>query len=161
MVAHYRWAPYWSVGGAGTAPFETVPPLATGVPDVEPVASDPVRAAADVQDGDPSLRSAREVTGYYIHASDGFVGHVEDLLVGVDDWVVRYFVVDTRNWLPGRRVLLSPTWVRGIAWADREVLVDHTREDVKAAPAYDAERGVDRAFEQRIHGHYGFAPYWI
>jgi hypothetical protein len=101
------------------------------------------------------------VTGYYIHAADGFVGHVSDLLLGADDWVIRYLMVDTRNWLPGRRVLLSPGWVRGIAWADREVLVDHVREDVKSAPPYDPDVAIDRDFENRLHRHYGFAPYWI
>ena len=47
---------------------------------------------------DPHLRSAREVIGYEIQARDGDLGHVEDFIVDDESWVLRYMVVDTRNW---------------------------------------------------------------
>ncbi len=167
LFAHYRWTPYWSVGGmtTGAAALSPVPPHATGVPDVEPAAAagDPAdaEALAGEREGDPNLRSIGEVKGYSIHASDDFVGHVTDALVESEGWVIRYLVVDTRNWLPGRHVLLSPDWVRSVGWADREVRVDLTRQQVKDAPEYAPRMAVDRDFEDRLHRHYGFAPYWI
>ena len=59
-------------------------------------------------DDDPHLRSIEAVTGYHIHASDGEIGHVEDFLVEDADWSIHYLVVDTKNWWPGKKVLISP-----------------------------------------------------
>ena len=65
---------------------------------------------------DPHLRSAREVTGYAIQARDGDLGHVEDFIVDDESWVLRYMVVDTRNWWPGKHVLVSPRWIESVRW---------------------------------------------
>jgi hypothetical protein len=54
------------------------------------------------------LRSVKEVIGYHIQATDGDIGHVEDFVVDDEVWALRYVVVDTRNWLPGRKVLWYP-----------------------------------------------------
>lgn len=50
------------------------------------------------EDEDPHLRSVAEVAGYHVHASDGDIGHVEDLLVEETGWGIRYLIIDTRNW---------------------------------------------------------------
>ena len=49
------------------------------------------------------LRSTREVIGYYIEATDGDIGHVEDFLIDDENWATRYMVVDTVNWWPGKK----------------------------------------------------------
>lgn len=67
--------------------------------------------------GDQHLRSAREVMGYRIRAKDGKVGHVEDFLVDDAAWMIRYLIVNTRNWLPGKKVLVSCEWVQDICCA--------------------------------------------
>jgi len=59
-----------------------------------------IAAAAAVSQG-PSTRqrrSASEVTGYHILASDGEIGHVTDFLLEDADWSIRYLVVDRKNW---------------------------------------------------------------
>ena len=56
----------------------------------QPPLEDPQR-----DNDDPHLRSAEEVTGYHILASDGEIGHVRDFLLEDDDWSIRYIVVDT------------------------------------------------------------------
>jgi hypothetical protein len=68
---------------------------------------------------DSHLRSIATVTGYHIHAADGEIGHVEDFLVDDASWGIRYITVNTRNWWPGERVLISPRSVWEIDWADR------------------------------------------
>lgn len=73
---------------------------------------------------DPHLRSTREVIGYHIHASDGEIGHVDDFIVEDSSWVIRYLVVNTRKLLPGKSVLVAPTWVERVSWAERDVYVD-------------------------------------
>ena len=47
---------------------------------------------------DPHLRSTRDVLGHSIQALDGEIGHIEDFVVDDETWVIRYLVVDTKNW---------------------------------------------------------------
>lgn len=49
-----------------------------------------------------------DLRGDAIVARDGRVGSLEDVYFDDERWAVRYFVVDTGNWLPGRQVLISP-----------------------------------------------------
>lgn len=149
LVAHYGWAPYWAGFGGGYASGLLI------APPEEPEAG----AAAPAQ-GDPNLRSMREVTGYHIAATDGSIGHVADFLVDEEGWVVRYLEVDTRNWLPGKHVLVAPRWVTAIDWAERKVAVALTRGQIEESPRYDPHLPLDRSYEDRLHSHYGYDPYW-
>lgn len=109
---------------------------------------------------DPHLRSLDEVEGYDIQATDGEVGHVEDLIVDDEDWTIRYFVVDTRDWLPGRKVLVSPAWLRELVWSDRRAVVDLTREQIEESPRYEPREPIYRAYEAELHEGYGHKGYW-
>ena len=60
------------------------------------------------------------------------------------DWSVRYFIVDTRNWWFGKRVLISPLAVKAIDWFDRHVELNVSRELVKASPPWDPLVGFQR-----------------
>jgi sporulation protein YlmC with PRC-barrel domain len=110
--------------------------------------------------GDPSLRSVRNVTGYYIEATDGDLGHVEDFIVDTGEWALRYMVVDTRNWWPGKKVLISPQWIREMSWPESRVHVDMTKDAIKQAPEYDPEQPLAREYETRLFGHHGRRTYW-
>jgi hypothetical protein len=52
---------------------------------------------------DPHLRSTHQVTDYHIQAKDGEIGHVEDFIIDDETWAIRYLIVDTRNWWPGKK----------------------------------------------------------
>jgi hypothetical protein len=93
------------------------------------------------------------VTGYGIEASDGDIGHIDDFLFDDRSWQIRYAVVDTRNWLPGRLVLVSPQWITSVDWNRRHVHVKVTRDAVKASPPY--ELAVLYEYKQRVRGPYG------
>jgi hypothetical protein len=111
--------------------------------------------------GDDHLRSVNEVTGYHIQATDDEIGHVEEFIVDDTNWTIRYLVVDTRNWLPGRKVLISPTWAESIVWTQNIVKVNLTREQVKNSPKYDPTTLLDREFEARLFDYYQRPGYWI
>lgn len=161
LYGYYGWPPYWGGPGivAGAMPTGFAggsPGFATGSrSDVEATErQDPEETA------DPHLRSAREIRGYGIHAEDGLIGKVRDLVIDDEGWSVRWLVVDTGHWLPGKIVTLAPDWVRRIDWASSEVHVDVTRAQVKDAPAYDSAMAVERGYEDRLYGYYGRMPYW-
>jgi hypothetical protein len=110
--------------------------------------------------GDPTLRSARDVMGYYIDATDGDIGHVEDFLLDDREWAIRYMIIDTRNSRPGKKVLVSPAWISRVSWPDSRVYVDLTKEGVKTAPEYDPDHPFEREHEDRLYQHYGRRNYW-
>jgi uncharacterized protein YrrD len=153
LYGYYGWAPYWG-GGAIT------PGLAGYAPGIVPP-PEPPAADREHEQGDPSLRSGREVVGYGLRASDGDIGHVEDILIEDEGWRVRYLLIDTRNWLPGRKVVIAPDWVRAIDWTSRRIEIDHTRDQVKGSPEYNQVAGVSRAYERGLYEHYGRTAYWM
>lgn len=109
---------------------------------------------------DQHLRSTREVTNYYIEASDGEIGHVEDFIVDDTNWAIRYILVDTRNWWPGKKVLMSPEWIGSVNWNETKAYVDLPRERIKQAPEYEKNTPITRDYEERVYRHYNRPGYW-
>ena len=110
---------------------------------------------------DRHLHSTNEVSGYHIQALDGEVGHVEDFLVDEETWSIRYFVVDTRNWWPGKKVLVSPQWIESISWEESKVHVDLARETIKGGLEYDESIPVTREYESKLFDNHGRSGYWF
>jgi uncharacterized protein YrrD len=104
--------------------------------------------------GDPDLRSTHDVSGHHVEASDGDIGHVEDFLIDDQTWEIRYLIVDTRDWLPGKQVLISPKWIERVSWSEKQVVVDLTREAIKQAPEYTDGSAVTQDQETALHRHY-------
>jgi hypothetical protein len=129
LIRHYGWPKYWTDKLVGTG----VPPLAD-LPEGEDEPEPPTGV------GDPHLRSSREVTGYGIEAADGDIGHVHDFVVDIDSWRIVSLVVDTRNWLPGRKVLIAPGLIHRIRWSDKRVRILPDRRTVRECPKYDSPR---------------------
>jgi hypothetical protein len=110
---------------------------------------------------DPHLRSTYAVSGNHIQAVDGEIGHVADFIIDDETWAIRYLVVDTHNWLPGKKVLLSPQWIERVSWGERKVFVDLPRETIKQSPAYTEESLLNRDYESGLHRHYNRHGYWV
>ena len=154
---YYGWSPYWGtgfyMGGYGYMPGALAAPYLGSRRHEDDIAD--ARRSHD----DPHLRSVEAVTGYHIHASDGEIGHVDDFLVEDADWSIRYLVVDTKNWWPGKKVLISPRSASEIDWTDKLVNLNVDRQRVKDSPAYDASTTVDQAFDERFLTYYGIK--WV
>jgi hypothetical protein len=86
----------------------------------------------------PSLRSVQELLGYQIEALDGPLGVAEDFLIDDDEWVVRYMLVNTKTWKPGRQILVPPSWVQAIVWAESRIHVSVKREKIKTGQRFHA-----------------------
>ena len=110
---------------------------------------------------DSHLRSTHDVSGYDIQATDGRIGHVEDFFVDDDTWAIRYLVIDTRNWWPGNKVLISPKWIERIIWRESKVSVNLSRATIKQSPEYPQESLLTRDYETQLHRHYGRQGYWV
>jgi len=156
-LAQYYGYPYYWTGPYrwGELAYPGLP-----VPPPEPTRIDEELLARAEAGGDPHLRSARDVMGYYIHATDGDLGHVEDFLIEDATWAIRYIIVDTRNWLPGRKVLISPDWITHVSWEDSKVSVDLSRRHIEDAPEFDPSMPLAREHEEWLHDRLGRSKYW-
>jgi len=113
----------------------------------------------DGQD-DPHLRSTYDVSAYEIQATDGTIGHVEDFIIDDETWAIRYLIVDTRNWWPGKKVLVSPQWIESVSWNETKVFVNLLRETIKQSPEYTEASLLTRDYETGLHRHYNRQGYW-
>ena len=150
LYDYYGWTPYWF-------PLEPAPPIRAA----EDAASREHTVTSGEAGGDPNLRSAREVTGYHVVATDDEIGHIEDFLLEDQSARIRYVVVDTKNWLPGKHVLLAPRWIREVNWADSKVHVDMNRKAVEGSPQFTSIAQLDPQYEERLSGHYGYPIEWL
>jgi hypothetical protein len=110
---------------------------------------------------DHHLRSTRAVTGYDIQARDGHIGHVVDFILDDQTWVIRYLIVSTTNWWPGKQVLVSPEWIERVSWTEASVFTNLTRQTIQDSPEFTADDLLTRDYEISLHGHYHRPGYWV
>ncbi|MFZ3368536.1 MAG: PRC-barrel domain-containing protein [Candidatus Sulfotelmatobacter sp.] len=110
---------------------------------------------------DSHLRSGEVVTGYHVEATDGEIGHVQGFVMDDEAWAIRYIEVATRNWWPGKKVLVSPAWIQRVSWIDSMVFVGLSKEGIKAAPEFVESTPITRDYEKRLYRHYVRQPYWL
>jgi hypothetical protein len=151
FYAYYGWPPY-SVGAYmwGAYPY---------------IARDPMKWAIDAakekeKTWDPHLRSTYDVGGHHVQAEDGDIGHVDDFVIDDENWAIRYLIIDTRNWWPGKRVLVAPQWIERVSWNESTVFVRLSRDAIQRSPEYTEESLLSRAYEDALHRHYNRRGYW-
>jgi uncharacterized protein YrrD len=137
-------------------PFGAIPTLLPPDPRFGLTAggSDVDDAAHRDPDADQHLRSAREVVGYHIQAVDESIGHAEDVLFDTDSWAILFVVVDTRDWWPGKRVLVSPEWIEEVDWPGHSIKVAVTREQIRLSPEYDQDQAITAEHLQAVRRYY-------
>jgi hypothetical protein len=141
---YYGYPPYWiGPGNWGIAAY----PRGLARRPAPPSAEDAEAAARPIQTADAHIRSAREVSGYHIEATDGEVGHVDDFLADADLWVVRSLRVDTSNFIGGKAVLLPREAVETVSWREKRIKVALSKDGVYNSPEYDP-----RLLEREAHG---------
>jgi len=159
LHGHFGWPTYWSganenfqVWGMYDTPIE----LMNTEPDHQTV--------PEPSEEDQKLRSVNEIkgdfNGYHIQARDGEIGHVSDFIIDDQNWKIRYLMVETRNWLPGKFVVLSTDWIEEINWREQRVAVNLTKEKVKNGPYFDPDRTITREDEKNLYESYDKEPYF-
>jgi hypothetical protein len=150
IAEHFNWPFYWSsLSLTGMYPPPPPPPreIFTSAPKDDPVAG--------VAEAHTNLRSLNEVVGYSIHATDGEVGTLSDLIVAGASWRVRYVVADVHKLTESKRVLLSAGWVSSVTWRDSRIDFDIGRTQVAGSPEFHPSQPVNREVEVHLYDYYG------
>jgi uncharacterized protein YrrD len=106
------------------------------------------------------MNNASLLIGKTLDALDGEIGSVDDLYFDDQTWSVRYLVVDTGKWLPGREALVSPEAIVKPWHHQAAIAVKLTMEQIRSSPDIDTAMPVSRAAEELLHRHYQWTPYW-
>lgn len=121
---YYGWPVYWEGSSTwGLGGFPVVVPPATAELDATPRR---VHHRADQH-----LQSAKAVTGYALHASDGEIGSVSGFRVDPKSWAIRDVVVETGHWFAGKEILIAPHDVERISYEDSMVFVNVTKAAIQ------------------------------
>ena len=108
---HHFWKNYWGSGSYG-GEMGIANALPVRIKDID---RDP---AEDIH-----LRSIVQVDGYTIHASDGEIGHVNDFIVDDQTWQLLDLVVDTHDWIGGKKVLIGISQIHSISFLSWRVYI--------------------------------------
>lgn len=146
---YYQWPTYWSgsyIWGA--------------YPNIIRDRSESENGTQQVKAWDYHLRSTDDVDGHHVQATDGEIGHVEDFVIDDDTWTIRYLIINTKNWWPGKRVLVSPEWISRVSWNESKVYIDLSRESIKSSPEYSEDILINRDYETSLYHFYNRKGYW-
>ncbi len=153
LQKYYPGVQYWGgeyYGGGSDVLAMSPGPLAIGLPRTELIEEE----TEQEQNADKHLRSTKKVTGYNIKAADGEIGDVEDFILDETKWEIDFLLIDTGNWLPGKKVLLSPKLINEIDWEKSTVTVDTSVEFIKSSPEYDPSKMIHVVNHDSLHEHY-------
>lgn len=150
LFNHYGLPVYWgdvfNDGNVGIMPFPAM---------VDNISTNKENESPKKTKDDSHLRSTKNVEGYNIHSNDGEIGHVEDYIVDDKKWKLVFFMVDTHNWLPGRKVLVSPHWIKKIDWNEEKVYVNLSQESIKNSPEFNPDVQITEDYEKVLFNYYG------
>lgn len=106
------------------------------------------------------LIEVKKLHGLTIHALDGEIGSVEELLFDDTQWTLRYLIANTGNWLANHKVLISPMALGHLDWEQRTLNVNLTREQLQKSPEVDQGQPVSRQWEKAYFDYYAWPYYW-
>lgn len=106
------------------------------------------------------LRSVKELMSYAIRTYDGQLGYVYDFYFDDETWRVRYVVMDTGAWLPGRRVLLPTSVVDEPERGAKTLSAALSKAQIKTSPEAETDKPVSKQKEGKGPAHAGLTPYW-
>ncbi len=134
LYEHYTWQPYWGSGFYSGGLWGVMPPA--------PLFDERILTADEKEKNhrdhdDVHLRSSARITGYHIHTTDDEIGHVSDFVIDDKTWQILYFVIDTHNWIGGKKVLIPVSAVKAVNWENSKVIVNITTDEVKSSKLFN------------------------
>ena len=106
----------------------------------------------------PQITETTETTdlvGFQVVATDGAIGNLD---AATHDVGGSYIVVDTGVWIFGKKRMLPAGVIDRIDYDDRKIYVNLTKDEIRQAPDYVAEREREEAYRQDVGTYYG--PYF-
>jgi len=104
--------------------------------------------------------SINSLIGYTMEATDGDIGKVVEFYFDDKTWTVRYLILESGNWLTGRKLLIAPEALVQASWKSGTFPVNLTKEQIRNSPDIDTDKPVSRQQEIDLYGYYPWQSYW-
>jgi hypothetical protein len=155
LSQYYGWSPYWTAS-PGLFPWTQTYtfPRDESSPNGGPSSPHFDREFARQSQVEPHLRSFADLKNYGLHANDGDIGQVEDLLIEPETWRITHLIADTRLWWPGGLVVIDRALIEKISWEDHNIMVSLSRDQVKNSPAYHKDRPMTESYQTELSDYY-------
>jgi len=156
---YYGLPSYWTgagLWGPNAFPIVSQPPSAFPIvsPHPSPFQSEAAEESGNALDvKDPHLRSTHAVTGYHLQTREETIGHVTDFIMDDKSWAICQVVFEAGTWFSGKEIVISPSHVDRIHYADSAVYVNLTKEAILQAPEFQvATLGATNPDRQNLAG---------
>ena len=91
------------------------------------------------------------LVGLEVVATDGEIGKIDE---ATDEAGTSSIVVDTGAWIFGKKVVLPAGVVDRVDLDEEKVYVNRTKDEIKNAPEFDDEHGVDDDYRAKLGAYY-------
>jgi hypothetical protein len=92
-----------------------------------------------------------DLVGYSVEATDGSIGKIDE---ATNEVGASYIAVDTGPWIFGKKVLLPAGVIDRVDRDSETVYVSLAKDEIKNAPEWDDERGVDESYRAEVGDYY-------
>lgn len=103
---------------------------------------------------DRHLRSANELLGYTVSATDGTLGPLIDLVINMSRRTITLMALDTSKWLPDRTVVIIPQSIDNISWPDRKLFVTMNKETIEQSPRLQDMKSIETSYVSTLSDYY-------
>ena len=93
-----------------------------------------------------------DLSGFKVEAIDGSIGKVDE---ATNEVAGGYLVVDTGPWIFGKKVMLPAGVIDNVDLDAETVYVNRTKEQIKNAPEFDADRYREGTYRGELGTYYG------
>jgi hypothetical protein len=100
------------------------------------------------------LYSVNDLSGYEISATDGNIGHVRGFYFDPQSWNIHHLVVDTREWLPGRKVLISLAALGKLDARNKLLPISLSKQQIRDSPPVEENAPITSLRD--LNAHYGW-----
>jgi hypothetical protein len=101
--------------------------------------------------------AAQFMLGTKVRGKGGYLGLLHDVLFDDVSWRVRYLVINTRSWLPGRKVILRPGEAQTLDWPAHEIRVDKSRKEIENSPPLAEHEPVSRQRQAELADYFDWS----
>lgn len=106
------------------------------------------------------LRKLHSLKSFVVHGRDGKFGKVDDFYFDQRQFVVRYLVLDTGNWLKQEETLISTQAIDDIDFDGKKIMVDLTTDQLEGSPSIKKNEPISKVKEKEIIEYFGWPDYW-
>lgn len=136
---HYNWPAYWEQGDSAVKSTS------------QPSAGSAHEAV--------SLCNSQHCTGINVLSDQSIVGQLEQLVVDVQYWQLRYLGINTRCLVENKTFLINLGRVERIDLQKRELSINMHREAIQQAPSFDPAKPISRAYEEKLFNYHSHQAY--